>query len=274
MLLGNGDGTFQREPKLRRLGQIPLGLAVGDFNGDGKLDLAVANYGANTVSVLLGNGDGTLPAQDTTRPAAIHKSVAVGDFNGDGAPTWRWPMPARHRQRAARRRHGRLCREGRLRGGSRSPLVAVGDFNSDGKLDLAVTNNGANTVSVLLGNGDGTFQPKTDYPAGHGSYAVAAADFNRDGRPDLATADSGASTVSVLLNRPGPPAGPPPTASGTSTCAPWTVSVTAARRQLSQCASTPTGRLRRRAWPWSSAAGPHACCVVSSTCDRAPVGRA
>ena len=80
-------------------------------------------------------------------------------------------------------------------GAGSDPLsVAVGDFNGDGKPDLAVANSGSNNVSVLLGNGDGTFQAAVNYGAGTEPYSVAVGDFNGDGKPDLAVAASGATT--------------------------------------------------------------------------------
>jgi FG-GAP-like repeat len=127
---------------------------VGDFNGDTKLDLAVAN-GGSTVSVLLGNGNGTFQTH-----------VDYGTGNGPNS-------------------------------------VAVGDFNGDGNLDLVTANSGVagngKTVSVLLGNGDGTFQAHVDYGTGNGPQSVAVGDFNGDHAQDLAVANLG-STVSVLLN--------------------------------------------------------------------------
>src|SRR3989442_975233 len=77
--------------------------------------------------------------------------------------------------------------------------VAVGDFNGDGRPDLAVANNYSNDVSVLLGNGDGTFQPAQSYVVGNYPGSVAVGDFNGDGRPDLAVTNAISNTVSVLL---------------------------------------------------------------------------
>src|SRR5262249_9114906 len=77
--------------------------------------------------------------------------------------------------------------------------LAIGDLNQDGVLDLAVANIAASSVSVLLGHGDGTFEPKTDFASGRWPASVAIGDLNQDGRPDLALADYGVSTVSVLL---------------------------------------------------------------------------
>jgi hypothetical protein len=83
VLLGNGDGTFAPQVTYP-VGSLPESVAVGDFTGDGHLDLAVANDGDNTVSVLLGRGDGTFAPQGTYPVGAFPYSVAVGDFNGDG----------------------------------------------------------------------------------------------------------------------------------------------------------------------------------------------
>ncbi len=83
--------------------------------------------------------------------------------------------------------------------GTRPIAEAVGDFNGDGLADLVVVNQGSNTVSVLLGNGDGTFQPRTDYATGTAPIAAAVGDFNGDGKPDLAVANFGSKTLSVLL---------------------------------------------------------------------------
>ena len=77
--------------------------------------------------------------------------------------------------------------------------MAIGDLNGDGRPDLAAANYAANTVSVLLGNGDGTFGAKTDFATGTSPRSVAIGDLNGDGKPDLAVANSGSNTVSVLL---------------------------------------------------------------------------
>src|SRR2546426_804401 len=141
----------------------PSCIVVGDFNGDGKPDLAVVNFGDWNVYLLLGNGDGTF------QPA---KSVFFAP--GGGFPWY----------------------------------IAVGDFNGDGILDLAVADYGcpldcnsspSNTVTVLLGNGNGTFRPAPSLTVGNGPAGVAVGDFNRDGKPDLAVANLNDNTLSVLL---------------------------------------------------------------------------
>src|SRR2546427_3865796 len=84
--------------------------------------------------------------------------------------------------------------------GTHPQSVAVGDFNGDGRPDLAVANSGSNTVSVLLGIGDGTFQPARTFAAGSSPFSVAVGDLNGDWRPDLAVANYGSNTGSVLLS--------------------------------------------------------------------------
>src|SRR5438093_5879916 len=83
--------------------------------------------------------------------------------------------------------------------GANPEVVAVADFNGDGRLDLAVVNRSNNTVSVLLGNGDGTFQAARNFPVGSGPTSVAVGDFNGDRRLDLAVANCGSNTVAVQM---------------------------------------------------------------------------
>ncbi len=197
-------------------GDLPFSVAVGDFNSDGKLDLAVVNDVSHTVTILLGNGDGTFappPAPATPPGTGLNPAaIAVGDFNGDG----KLDLAV-----ATQCGNDPSCLSGAVSillgngdgtfaappspatppGTGKIPLsIAVGDFNGDGKLDLAVVNSGDRNVSILLGNGDGTFTAAAASPAtGDLPESVAVGDFNGDGKLDLAVANSFSATVTILL---------------------------------------------------------------------------
>jgi Bacterial Ig-like domain (group 3)/FG-GAP-like repeat/FG-GAP repeat len=218
VLLGNGNGTFQ--PAVNYATQYgPTSVAVGDFNGDGKLDLAVSNIcmtsspscSKGSVSFLFGNGDGTF------QPALNHPTVVfagtlvAGDFNGDGktdlALESRCADPS--------------CTSGAVvvllskgDGSFRSTTyltanepnyIAAGDLNGDGRTDLVVAmsecpDNSCTTglVSVLLGNGDGTFQSPINVSTEQRELSLLIADIDGDGKPDV-IAESFSGESSILL---------------------------------------------------------------------------
>jgi hypothetical protein len=183
-------------------GTDPYSIAVADFNDDGIPDLAVVNALDNTVSVLLGHGDGTFAAAKNYSTGNSPYSVAVGDFNGDGVPDL---VVANHGDGTVSvllgNGDGTFTTEPTIAGGTNPTSVAVGDFNKDGILDLAVANasGGPGTVSILLGNGSGTFQLAKAYSVGDAPFGIAVADFNGDGALDVVTANYGGNNVSVLL---------------------------------------------------------------------------
>ena len=181
-------------------GTAPRAVAVGDFNGDSRQDLATADSADNTVSVLLGNGDGSFQSRTDYATGTGPYSVAVGDFNGDGKLDL---VTANYSANTVSvllgNGDGGFAAKTDFATGTAPESVAVGDFNGDGKLDLVTANYSANTVSVLLGNGDGTFQSRTDYATGTGPVSVAVGDFSGDGKQDLVVANYSANTVSVLL---------------------------------------------------------------------------
>ena len=120
------------------------------------------------VSVLLGNGDGTFQPQVTYAVGSVPDAIVAGDFTGDGRTRpGRRERRRRHRVGAAGQRRRDVPAPGHLRrSGSGPDAIVAGDFNGDGRTDLAVANFESNTVSVLLGNGDGTFQPQVTYAVG------------------------------------------------------------------------------------------------------------
>src|SRR5438445_3782283 len=194
VLLGNGDGTFQSAVNYDA-GTNPVSVAVGDFNGDGKPDLAVVNSGSTNLAVLLGKADGTFQSAVNYDTGTSPNSVAVGDFNGDG----KLDLVVGGSTVSVLLGNGDGTFQAAVNSGTGGGSIAAADLNGDGKLDVTVVNGSG--VSVLTGNGDGTLQAAVSYAAGTNPNSVAIGDFNNDGKPDLAVAnnDSSAKNVSVLL---------------------------------------------------------------------------
>ena len=191
ILLNNGSSGFSLFDTFSSGGSHPYYLATADFNGDGNLDLAVTNASSNTVGILLGNGAGAFATARTFNTGGSYPTdIAVADFNGDkkddvvvinGASTGQYGV-------------GILLGDGIgglyavstvTSGGPIPGDVAVGDFNEDGKLDLAVTDDYSQTVEILLGRGNGKFSINGTLNVGTGNGDMAVGDFNNDGRSDL-----------------------------------------------------------------------------------------
>jgi len=187
--LNRGDGSFRA--KRDYPAGFVVSLAIGDLNGDGKPDLAGADWSSGSVSVFINKGDGSLQPKHTYRTGTETESVAIGDLNDDGKPDLA----------AANRYAGRPTVSVLLNRGDGSfsakhdyagadPVwVTIGDLNGDGRPELAVANFELRSVSVFANNGDGTFRKRRDYATGNGTRSVAIGDLNGDGRPDLATTD-------------------------------------------------------------------------------------
>ncbi|WP_190694442.1 NPCBM/NEW2 domain-containing protein [Nostoc sp. FACHB-152] len=177
------------------------GVVASDLNGDGRLDLAVANSGSGTVSVLFGQGDGTFAAAVNYSVGSEPKSVFAADLNGDGRPDL---LTANQGSSDI----GVLINNGN---GTFAPRVnyaaprsaheiMAADVDGDGDLDVAVTGWGDTIVRILRNNGSGIFASPTDYNVGVAPHTLQLADFNGDNRPDLAVGNVGSNSVSVLLN--------------------------------------------------------------------------
>jgi len=207
---GNGDGTFGA-PTLLTTGNGPFSLAVGDFNKDNHMDLVVTNRTDNTAQVFLGKGDGTFQQPVTLATGATPLWVSVADFNNDGNPDLAIANNGAPTNTLSGNSVTIILGNGdgtfntagaqSFRAGNGPTSIAVADYNIDGFLDLAVTDQTDNAFSLLLGLGDGTFGPNVQLNVGTNPLSSFTADFNGDNRPDLAVANAGSNNVSVILNQ-------------------------------------------------------------------------
>ncbi|MGC1830197.1 MAG: FG-GAP-like repeat-containing protein [Candidatus Acidiferrales bacterium] len=220
ILLGDGLGDFPTESDLNT-GLAPVSIVTGDFDGDGNLDLAVADQGDNTIDIFFGNGDGTFvqPPEVIHLPAGFQISaLATGTFDTTSHLDTMGHLDLAVADKGNNSVSVLLGVGGRTNTfpthteypvGVSPVWVSAADFNGDGFPDLAVANNGAptstlsgNSVSILFGNGDGTFNTSTEasYPAGNGPTSIAVAQYALSGLNDLAVTDQTDNAVSVLFN--------------------------------------------------------------------------
>jgi hypothetical protein len=223
ILQGNSDGTFQPATTVQLpAGFQPTALAAHDFNGDGHEDLVVTSTNAGgsggNVSILLGNGDGTFQPAVSAPTGNLPVAVAVANFHSGQAGSNVDVAVSNQDDNSISifqvNSNGTFSTSSsspsllQLPAGYKPAGLATGSFTGSGFIDLAVADEGNDTVSVFLGNGDGTFQNRVDYATGNSPIFVAASDFNNDGITDLAIANNGAptsantgNTVTILLGQ-------------------------------------------------------------------------
>jgi len=210
VLLSNGDDTFkQATGSPITVGQQPSSIVLGDFNTDGNQDFAVTNFKDNTLSLFLGNGDGTFKqatGSPFTLPTTTTGPIAMtsADFNSDGNLDLALVNETTNNVTILLGNGNAtfaLATGSPFAVGKFPVAIASADLNGDSHADLVVVNQADNTISVLLGNGDGTFNsaPNSPLATGQAPTAVTIADFNGDSLPDIAVTDPQTDSVSVYL---------------------------------------------------------------------------
>lgn len=208
VLLGAGDGTFSA-PMNFDVGVTPSKIVAGDFDGDGKLDLAISQYSYfnPAVAIAFGNGSGNLLTPSSFGLDESVVSLISGKFNNDSLPDLltlnNVASDGAATYSVLLNSNGSFYASQNFSLSGEATAVAAGDFNGDGNTDLAfIVPGGTDTLLVLLSNGDGTFQSPMSYSAGTGTDpdAIAVGDFNGDAHPDLAVANYGSGNVTILIN--------------------------------------------------------------------------
>ncbi|MFC1888796.1 FG-GAP-like repeat-containing protein [Thermodesulfobacteriota bacterium] len=206
IFIGVGDGSFEHL-WIYRVENYPTAVVVGDFDADGRQDLAVANFGYGaywdaTVSVLLGNGDGTFQPADHVEALTKPYSIILGDFDEDGVQD----LAALNDDTSLSILLG--AGDGSFPVVERTYLglwtgprsMAVDDFDDDGHQDLALACRKSFLVFLMLGHGDGTFQDPLLYGSGDSPHSICTSDFDADGLPDLAVGNVPDNEIALLLN--------------------------------------------------------------------------
>jgi hypothetical protein len=199
----DGANTVSFGPQiLSAAGNGIKALAQIDFDGDTNLDLFAVNSKSNNISLLIGKGDGSFGPEQTFAVGTNPVALAVGDINSDGRPDVVVANQGSNNFSVLISSKLPGCvfdRQAIYDLGSSPSSIALDDFNNDGILDVVATNKGDNNVSLLLGNGDGTFKCQTTLSVGTAPGSVASGDLNGDGNRDIVTANCGSNNISILL---------------------------------------------------------------------------
>lgn len=199
---GGALGSFRAGTTVAA-GTRPEYSVLAELNGDGRQDLVVVNYEANTISSFLGNGDGSFTLKTNWASAGNNPLQAVvTNFNGDSFLDL---VVANYGGNSVSiylgNGNGSFRISTNYSVGTQPVGLVVADLNNDGRLDIATANYGNSTLSVLLGVGGGSFQPAVSYPVGAVPYQLAVTDINKDGRLDLVTATYNSSSLALFLGK-------------------------------------------------------------------------
>jgi hypothetical protein len=209
IFLNSGSGSFSTRTDLSLPnGSKPYGIATADFNGDGVIDLISANENG-TVSLLLGIGNGSFATAVHSTVDTDAKGITAGDLNNDGKVDFVVSNYNSYKLNILLGNgDGTFQPKIQYDTTSETRALYITDINGDGKPDLIFPNEGANTrpakaITILLGNGNGTFQPKVDYITNAKSESLIVADLNGDGKIDIVYQDQftdNSDKINVLFN--------------------------------------------------------------------------
>ncbi len=193
-------GTFDSKVNLETM-TAPIALFIGDLDGDGYGDIAVANRNSSTVSIFMNNGDGTFATKQDVATGYIPNAVFGGDLDGDGDIDLAFPNQFDDTVSILLNNgDGTFAAHVDYAAGSQPTSVYIYDLDGDGDNDVVVTNYESDTVSIFMNNGNGTFATKVDVATGDSPYSVFISDLDGDGYGDLAVANLFSHTVSILMN--------------------------------------------------------------------------
>jgi hypothetical protein len=195
----NRLGAYQQQQTIAA-GNSPQAFAMGDLNGDGKLDIALVDTADNKAGILLGNGDGTFLALQTYTVGAAPISITLADLNNDG----RLDLVVSDSGGASvefllGNGNGTFQARQALNTSQSTSAVTTADLNGDGKVDLLVANPTSALFNIFLGNGNGSFQARQSAAISNGAAAITVGDFNADGKVDVALANGTADVINILL---------------------------------------------------------------------------